>query len=294
VPNVPFNKVKPMNHPWHSACWIAVILLTNIARESFAQEKTISPMVGYRQVEDLSYIDPDDRPTSDYRAARCMLDLYVLTGAKDFSTVVWFHGGGLTKGNKSIPDGLKGKGIAIIAPNYRLSPQATSPAFIEDAAAAVAWAFQNIEQYGGSPKRIFVSGHSAGGYLTSMIGLEKKWLAHHQVDADDIAGLIPISGQAITHFTIRKERGINEKQPLVDNMAPLFHVRPEASPILLISGDRELEMVGRYEEQAYLWRMLKVVGHQNVELLELQGYDHGGVAEPAFPLLVQFINRNSP
>jgi hypothetical protein len=58
---------------------------------------------------------------------------------------------------------------------------------------------------------------------------------------------------------------------------------------LFISGDREKEMVGRYEETAYMWRMLKEVGHTNVELLELQGYDHGGMAEPGFPLLLQFV-----
>ena len=35
--------------------------------------------------------------------------------------------------------------------------------------------------------------------------------------------------------------------------------------------------------------MMKEVGHKDVELLELQGYDHGGMAEPAFPLLVKFV-----
>jgi hypothetical protein len=28
-----------------------------------------------------------------------------------------------------------------------------------------------------------------------------------------------------------------------------------------------------------------------VELLELQGYDHGQMAEPAFPLLLRFIRQ---
>lgn len=264
---------------------------------SAAQEKATKPTGSYRLEKDIAYCSANDRSANNqvenkelvYRAERCKLDIYVPTDKKDFSTVVWFHGGGLTKGNKAIPDGLKEKGIAVIAANYRLSPQSTSPAYIEDAAAAVAWVFQNIERYGGSRKRIFVSGHSAGGYLTSMIGLDKQWLAHHQLDANDIAGLIPFSGQSITHFTIRKERGIDEKQPIIDNLAPLFHVRKDAPPILFISGDREKEMVGRYEETAYMWRMLKEVGHTNVELLELQGYDHGGMAEPGFPLLLQFV-----
>ncbi|MFN9420625.1 MAG: alpha/beta hydrolase [Pirellula sp.] len=282
---------------------VCVCILTQFA-SSTAQEKATKPTGPYRLEKDIAYRSADNQSANNqsannpgeskeslYRSERCKLDVYIPTDKKDFSTVVWFHGGGLTKGNKAIPDGLKEKGIGVIAANYRLSPQADSPAYIEDAAAAVAWVFQNIERYGGSRKRIFVSGHSAGGYLTSMIGLDKQWLAQHQLDANDIAGLIPFSGQSITHFTIRKERGIDEKQPIVDNLAPLFHVRKDAPPILFISGDREKEMVGRYEETAYMWRMLKEVGHTNVELLELQGYDHGGMAEPGFPLLLQFVKK---
>ncbi|MDB5286788.1 MAG: alpha/beta hydrolase [Mucilaginibacter sp.] len=53
-----------------------------------------------------------------------------------------------------------------------------APAYIEDAAAAVAWTFQHIGNYGGSVKK-------------------------YDIDANRIAAVIPFSGQAITHFTIR-------------------------------------------------------------------------------------------
>lgn len=222
---------------------------------------------------------------------RCRLDVYYPTDRKDFSTVVWFHGGGLKAGNRSIPRALKQQGIAVVAVNYRLHPRVSAPAYIQDAAAAVAWTFQNIEKYHGSPNRIFVSGHSAGGYLTSMIGLDKRWLDAYGIDADQIAGLIPFSGHTITHFTVRAERGIDGKQPVIDTMAPLFHVRKDASPLLLITGDRELEMLGRYEENAYLWRMMQVVGHPDTELFELDGFNHGQMAEPAHPLMLRFMKR---
>ncbi len=124
-----------------------------------------------------------------------------------------------------------------------------------------------------------------------MIGLDKRWLAKHEIDADSIAGLIPLSGQSITHFTIRNERGIPKTRAIIDELAPVYHVRGDAPPILLISGDREMEMVGRYEESAYFWRMLQEVKHPNATLYELQGYDHGKMAEPAFPLLLNFIKR---
>lgn len=247
----------------------------------------------YQTKTDIAYRSGDD--LSDYMKDRCRLDLYYPEGKSGFATVVWFHGGGLRGGNRAIPAELKGKGIAVVAANYRLFPKVKAPAYIEDAAAAVAWAFQNIADFGGSPDRIFVSGHSAGGYLTSMVGLDKRWLAAHQIDAGRIAGLIPFSGHAITHFTVREERGIPKEQPLIDDLAPLFHVRKDAPPILLISGDREREMVGRYEESAYFWRMLKVAGHPDATLLELDGYDHGGMAKPAFPLLLEFVkNHSSP
>ena len=142
-----------------------------------------------------------------------------------------------------------------------------------------------------SRDRIFFSGHSAGGYLTSIIGLDKRWLAAHKIDANEIAGLIPFSGHTITHFTVRAERGIDGKQPIIDDMAPLFHVRKDAPPLLLITGDRELEILGRYEENAYLWRMMQVVEHPDTELYELDGFNHGQMAEPAHPLLLRFVKR---
>ncbi|NCF89198.1 MAG: alpha/beta hydrolase fold domain-containing protein [Verrucomicrobiaceae bacterium] len=243
----------------------------------------------YAEIRDISYRSGDQ--LSDYTKERCRLDLVHPIGLKDFPTVVWFHGGGLKAGSRSVPTGLQKKGLAVVAVNYRLHPQVSAPTYIEDAAASVAWTLTHIAEYGGDPKRVFVSGHSAGGYLTSMIGYDKRWLVKHGVDADDLAGLIPYSGHTITHFTVRAERGIDGKQPIIDDLAPLFHVRKDAPPTLLVTGDRELEMLGRYEENAYFWRMLQVVEHPDAVLHELDGYNHGQMADPAHPLLLRFVKR---
>ena len=69
-----------------------------------------------------------------------------------------------------------------------------------------------------------------------------------------------------------------------------LHVRRDAPPLVLITGDRELEMLGRYEENAFLMRMMKVAGHTNTKLYELQGYGHNMVA-PAIPILLKIINQ---
>jgi len=252
----------------------------------FAQENQV-----YSFKENISYHTSDEVKQDEYIAERCKLDIYYPADTKDFTTVVWFHGGGITSGEKQIPEKLKEKGIAVVAVNYRLSPKAKCPAYIEDAAAAVAWTFKNIEKYGGNPKKIVVSGHSAGGYLTSMIGLDKKWLAKYGIDANQISMLVPFSGHCITHMTIRKERGIPDTQPIVDEFAPLYYVRADAPPLVLITGDREREMLGRYEENAYMMRMMKVAGHQQTKLYELDSFDHGGMASPAFEILLNEIKK---
>ena len=244
----------------------------------------------YVMLKNIAYYSKAEQASDDYLKERCVLDLYYPQDQKNFATVVWFHGGGLTSGKKQLPKGLQEKNVAIIAVNYRLSPRVKVSSCIEDAAAAVTWTFKNIEKYGGSKDLIIISGHSAGGYLASMIGLDKSWLKKHAIDADEIAGLIPLSGHTITHFTVRKEMGISGKQPIIDHMAPLFYVRKEAPPLLLITGDRELEMLGRYEENAYMYRMMKVVGHKQTRILELDGYGHG-IIEPACPLILKEVKR---
>jgi acetyl esterase/lipase len=247
----------------------------------------------YVTEKNIPYYPDSVSRIDQYLASQCTLDLYYPKNTKEFPTIVWFHGGGLTGGKKQIPEALQNKGFAVIGVEYRLSPKAKAPSYIEDAAAAVSWAFHNIKKYGGSSKLIFISGHSAGGYLGMMITLDKQYLHKYGIDANEIAGLIPFSGQAITHFTIRKEEGIRNTQPTIDKYAPLFFVRADAPPMLLITGDREQELLGRYEENAYLCRMMKLNGHTRTTLYELQGFNHGGMAEPAFPLLIKEVNKIS-
>jgi len=251
--------------------------------------KATDKKIAYKTDLNISYRSGSN--LTKYMKNRCRLDIYYPSNKKEFATVVWFHGGGLKNGNRFIPAALKEKGIAIVAVSYRLHPKVKSPKYVDDAAAAVAWTLKNISSYSGSSKKVFVSGHSAGGYLTSMIGLDKTWLTKYGADPNQLAGLIPYSGHTITHFTVRAERGIEGTQPIVDKMAPLYHIRKDCPPFLLITGDRKLELLGRYEENAYFWRMMKVIGHPDSTLMELDGYNHGQMANAAHPILLRFINR---
>jgi acetyl esterase/lipase len=245
----------------------------------------------YRTEENIPYRETAE--ADPVIVERCALDLHYPQGGKNLPVIVWFHGGGLTEGKRFIPEELKNEGIVIVAPGYRLSPTVKSPTYVEDAAAAVAWVHKNIRRYGGSPEKIFLSGASAGGYLAAMVGLDKHYLKAHGIDANRLKGLVPLTGQMITHFTIRKERGGSNLQPVIDEMAPLYHIRKDAPPTLVITGDREMELWGRYEENAYFVRMMKVIGHPDIQLFELQGHDHGELTPPANRLLLRHVKQRT-
>ena len=148
---------------------------------------------GYNYVQNISYVSADE--TDTYRKSRCVLDIYYPDTDKGFATLIWFHGGGLESGNKELLDGFRRQGFAVVSVNYRLFPQGKCPDYLYDAAQAVAWTFENISRYGGTPDQIYVSGHSAGGYLTLMVALAKEYTEAFGLDADRIAKAYPISGQ---------------------------------------------------------------------------------------------------
>jgi predicted peptidase len=198
------------------------------------------------------YYGPED--ATEYQKEKCKLDIYLPPDTPEsFPVLVFFHGGGLTGGSRGGPN-LASEGVCLVAPSYRLNPQAKCPDYLNDAADAVAWTFKNIEKYGGDPNRIFVGGSSAGSYLAALITMDKSWLEKRGVDIDKIAGLIPVSGHMITHFTVRKEKGISASCGLSDEYAPLYHVRKTPFPIFIQCGDNDYP--GRQEENKLFVSMM--------------------------------------
>ena len=157
---------------------------------------------------------------------RHKLDVYV-PDCDTFPVFVYFHGGGIQGGNKGpskFLETLAESGIGVVSANYRMYPEAHYPEFICDAAAAVAWAQNNMGEYG-TVTGIFVGGSSAGGYLSQMLCFDKKYLAPYKIDPDNLAGYIHDAGQPTSHFNvIQKELGVDGKRVIVDEMAPLYHI----------------------------------------------------------------------
>lgn len=245
----------------------------------------------YRLLEDIAYTEA--RGTDSYRLERCKLDIYYPENKTGYPTVIWFHGGALEYGHKKVPEELKEKGMAVVAVNYRLSPQVTAPAYLDDAALAVSWVFKQIASYGGSTSDIYLSGHSAGAYLALMLGMDDSYLNTYGLNSAKIKGIAPISSQTFTHYTLRKENGLPEKIPTLDKYAPLHHIRKETTPLLLFTGDRHLDIAARHEENLYFLAVMKAAGNKQITYYEIPGFDHLTVCVPAFYLMVDWIKKLS-
>src|SRR5690606_11171935 len=122
--------------------------------------------IRYETVENIIYVG---ETASDYTKEQCKLDIHYPTSGSNVPVVLWFHGGGLTGGGKEIPAFLKEKGLVIVGVGYRFSPKVKVEDIIRDAAKATSFVMKNIGKYHGDTEKMFISGHSAGGYLALML-----------------------------------------------------------------------------------------------------------------------------
>ncbi len=187
------------------------------------------------------------------------LDVY-LPDRDSFNVFVYFHGGGLEAGDKAeqrpVFDHLIDRGIAVVSANYRMYPEARYPDFIEDAAAVVAWTFENMGKYG-DVQGVYVGGSSAGGYVTMMLCFDRRWLGKHGISPMQISGFVHDAGQPTCHFRVLKERGIDSRRVIVDDSAPVFHigVDSEYPPMYFIVSDDDMQ--NRYEQTMMVISALK-------------------------------------
>ncbi len=240
-------------------------------------------------------------PPDAYAAERCTVTID--RPANDhYPLFVYFHGGGLETGGRDEGDDFSARmtaeGIGVVRAQYRLHPQVNCPAYIEDAAAAIAWTLDNIHLHGGDSKNVFVTGHSAGGYLAALVCLAPQFLQKHNHHPRDIRGCVPSSGQMLTHFTIRKEHGQPITRPVIDEFAPLYYAHDvEAKmPLLLIVGAGD--MPARVEENALLHATRLANGHTDSQLLVIPDRDHHTVHhgwrekdDPAAVETLKFVKR---
>ena len=147
------------------------------------------PTDTYRRTDGLRYgSDPRQR-----------LDIYQpAEGIRSAPLVVFFYGGSWSSGERGdyrfVGEALASRGIVTVVADYRLSPAFRYPAFVEDSASAVRWAFDHAAEFSADARRIVVMGHSAGAYNAAMVALDLRWLASVGLSPSRLAGWIGLAG----------------------------------------------------------------------------------------------------
>ena len=132
---------------------------------------------------------------------RQALDVYTPTSAAPvggWPMAVFFHGGSWTTGDRAdyrfVGAALAARGVLTLVADYRLYPEVRYPEFLNDSARALAWGLTESARLGANPKRVFVMGHSAGGYNAAMLALDPRWLGATGHAPTELAGWIGLAG----------------------------------------------------------------------------------------------------
>lgn len=112
--------------------------------------------------------------------------------------VVFFYGGSWNRGERAdykfAGEALASRGALTLVADYRLYPDVRYPDFLKDSALALGYGLNEASRLGGDPKRVFVMGHSAGGYNAAMLALDARWLGEIGRKPSDLAGFIGLAG----------------------------------------------------------------------------------------------------
>ncbi|MBZ5601573.1 MAG: alpha/beta hydrolase [Acidobacteriia bacterium] len=235
-------------------------IMTNpiqIGKPNFTMPMTrMSPDVEVKK--DIAYVDDG--------LAKHKLDLYLPKGAKNFPVMVFFHGGSWKTGDRSqyppFGNRFAKAGMGVVVPSYRLMPQNPHPAQIEDAAAAFAWVYKNIAQFGGDVSRIYIAGHSAGGHLAALLALDPEWLKKYDISPGAIRGVASMSGVY----------EVDDLGPFKDKKAsPMEYIHPRMPPFLI--SYCQWDYVG-LPKQARDFNMALKKEFGDVKLLYVAGESH--------------------
>lgn len=209
--------------------------------------------------------------------ARQKLDVYP-AGPRTGSApvVVFIYGGGWNNGRRQdysfAGRALAAQGYLTVVPDYRLVPQVHFPAFLEDCAAAIAWAQANAARLGGDPSRIFLIGHSAGAYNGAMIALDTRYLRAAGGDPAHIRGVIGLAGPYDFYpFDPGAAQNAFGQAPDPAQTQPITFVRADAPPMLLLHGQED--KVVRIRNATSLGEKLNAIGGR-AEVKIYPGADH--------------------
>jgi len=283
---------------------IALINETEVAKMIEPTTRIVVPLLEHHRDKITSV----PKRTFKYGATdRHQLDIYYPTTTSsrsktNKSPILFFiYGGGFTTGDRTLPSSdlihacvgsyFTGKGFITIIPDYRLIPNVTFPAPVEDIRDAIKWILSNPEQLSISTAttvpdldRLFIMGHSAGAFITATLFLLPEMLASENFQTK-ISGIILVSGtyhfenvergsevfeRSLKIWGSAEALGTNAPLALLEKASPTtLHALPET---FIVAGEWEPERVWRSGDD--FQKVLQSLTNRTTKKLTGSGHNH--------------------
>ena len=246
---------------------------------------------------------------------RQRLDLYLPPKAEGLKpVVVWIHGGGWEAGNKSDcpAKAMVARGYVVASVDYRLSQHAVFPAQIEDCKASIRWLRAHAAEYQIDPGRIGVWGASAGGHLVALLGttgnvrdfdvgenLNQSSCVQCVIDWFGPTDFLHYGDPSAARLDDKKSPvtrllggTVVEKPQLAKQSSPIYYVKPDAAPFLIMQGDNDSLVPMQQSESLY--EALQQAKVQSI-LKIYPGAGHGGAqfnSPDSLHMMAEFMDDN--
>ncbi|MDB5964819.1 MAG: Acetyl esterase/lipase [Polaromonas sp.] len=210
-------------------------------------------------------------------------NVFAPKGAKNAPVVVCWHGGGWTNGyrdyNSFMAPHLTAMGCVLVSPSYRLVAEARLPAAFEDSLEMLGHVVHHIHAMGGDPHRLYLTGHSAGAHLASLVALRTADRGRSGVPDSAVRGCLPVSGIMDLYHPSPAPGSLEERvygmvlqDPALDAVvSPICWTAGNRVPFALTFGEKDSERVQRSN-----LRILELLKLQNAlaDLEVMAGQDH--------------------
>lgn len=176
-----------------------------------------------------------------------ILDVFAPHEAADAPVMIFFHGGGFREGHPShygfLGERFVEKGAIFVSVGYRFEPDFQFPDYVDDGALALKWIFDNIANYGGSPRKLYLSGHSAGAVIIALLSLQNDWIrAHGGVPLDVVRGSVLVSGSYDFSITDPKYPDQNARPA---ELSAAHNIETAPGHVIVAYGSPEGQRIGQ-------------------------------------------------
>ncbi|MEP7156370.1 MAG: alpha/beta hydrolase [Betaproteobacteria bacterium] len=196
---------------------------------------TLIPEGGLEATRDIAY---GQLPRQKLDVYKPVVPLPAGNGARP--VVVFFYGGAWDSGDKAsylfAAEALTSRGYLVVIPNYRVYPDVVFPTYMEDAALAVKWTFDNAARLGGDPDKIFTMGHSAGAQLAALIAFDGSYLEKVGLDKRRLRGMVSLAGPMDFLPLDEPKLFLIFPGPVRAASQPINFISGKEAPVLLLHG----------------------------------------------------------